>query len=292
MNPIVLAHGFFGFSDIIGIRYFRNVEKDLKARFPGLTVLSPEVAPNDGIELRAQQLWEQIDTLNQKVHIIAHSMGGLDARYMISPQGMNKAERVLSLTTLCTPHRGTPVADAIIHASEIFSPEDIKHMIEKLPALYKIEKKIINALKAKGELVQFLLEFFSIGEKGIKNLAPAYLATFNKEIMDAPGVQYFSYAGVTGPGEQDYLPVLFFLPWAIIFKNKDTIIGGRNDGFVAVESAKWGTYKGELPADHFKISGHDMSAWGWLRKLLPWVKLFNHYAFYRELVAELIKVKL
>ena len=36
-------------------------------------------------------------------------MGGLDARYLISRLGM--ADRVLSLTTLGTPHRGTSFAD-------------------------------------------------------------------------------------------------------------------------------------------------------------------------------------
>ena len=46
---------------------------------------------------------------NEKVHVIAHSMGGLDARYMISRLGME--DRVLSLTTVGTPHRGSKYAD-------------------------------------------------------------------------------------------------------------------------------------------------------------------------------------
>jgi triacylglycerol esterase/lipase EstA (alpha/beta hydrolase family) len=36
-------------------------------------------------------------------------MGGLDARYAISLLGL--ARRVASLTTIGTPHRGTPVGD-------------------------------------------------------------------------------------------------------------------------------------------------------------------------------------
>ena len=36
-------------------------------------------------------------------------MGGLDARYMIASLGMEA--RVLSLTTVGTPHRGTAFAD-------------------------------------------------------------------------------------------------------------------------------------------------------------------------------------
>src|SRR5262249_2405369 len=41
--------------------------------------------------------------------LFAHSMGGLDARYMVSRLGMGG--RVLTLTTLGTPHRGTAFAD-------------------------------------------------------------------------------------------------------------------------------------------------------------------------------------
>ena len=41
--------------------------------------------------------------------VIGHSMGGLDARYMVSRLGM--AERVKSLTTVATPHRGSAFAD-------------------------------------------------------------------------------------------------------------------------------------------------------------------------------------
>ena len=40
-----------------------------------------------------------------KVNIIAHSLGGLDARQMLTHLGMGS--RVASLTTVGTPHRGT-----------------------------------------------------------------------------------------------------------------------------------------------------------------------------------------
>ncbi len=47
------------------------------------------------------------------MNIIAHSMGGLDARYLISrlqPKGVD----VRSLVTVATPHRGSALADYII----------------------------------------------------------------------------------------------------------------------------------------------------------------------------------
>ena len=48
----------------------------------------------------------------QRVLIVAHSMGGLDARYMISRMGME--DHVAALLTITTPHRGSPYADWIV----------------------------------------------------------------------------------------------------------------------------------------------------------------------------------
>jgi len=45
----------------------------------------------------------------KKVNVIGHSMGGIDARVAIARFGA--AERVASLTTVASPHRGTPLAD-------------------------------------------------------------------------------------------------------------------------------------------------------------------------------------
>ena len=47
-----------------------------------------------------------------KVNIIAHSKGGLDSKYMIENLGME--DHVASLTTLCTPHKGSPIATNIL----------------------------------------------------------------------------------------------------------------------------------------------------------------------------------
>ena len=56
-------------------------------------------------ELRAQILrWT-----DGPVNLVAHSMGGLDARYLITH--LNMAEQVRSLTTVSTPHRGTYLVD-------------------------------------------------------------------------------------------------------------------------------------------------------------------------------------
>src|SRR6185369_15695641 len=74
----------------------------------------PNQSFSGSVDLRAQQLRDRVNTVisttgSPKVHIIGHSMGGLDARHMIVDKDM--ADRVATLTTIGTPHHGSPVAD-------------------------------------------------------------------------------------------------------------------------------------------------------------------------------------
>ena len=77
---------------------------------------------NGSIETNAYVLKDTVmDILNEtkadKVNIIAHSKGGLDARYMISSLGM--AEYVASLSTISTPHNGSITMDNILKLPNI-----------------------------------------------------------------------------------------------------------------------------------------------------------------------------
>ena len=68
------------------------------------------------IENNAQQIKDTVNNIIDstgcsKVNIIAHSKGGLEARYMITHLGME--DKVASLTTMDTPHRGVVIADII-----------------------------------------------------------------------------------------------------------------------------------------------------------------------------------
>jgi triacylglycerol lipase len=113
-HPIVLVHGLFGF-DRIGVGparsdYFRGVRSHLERL--GNEVFVVRLPSRAAIACRADSLAEQVARLPaERVNLVAHSMGGLDARYAISRLGLSS--RVASLTTIGTPHRGTPLADGI-----------------------------------------------------------------------------------------------------------------------------------------------------------------------------------
>src|SRR5437773_890763 len=99
-HPLVFVHGYFGF-DAIGAmnlrgEYFRGVRGRLEAL--GHQVYVARMAKAAGIKLRAAELARQIERLpHERVNIIAHSMGGVDARYAISRLGLYG--RVASLVT-------------------------------------------------------------------------------------------------------------------------------------------------------------------------------------------------
>jgi triacylglycerol lipase len=117
---IILVHGILGFAKRFGMDYFRGLPGHFREQ--GLRVFVPELDPTEGVEFRGAQLREQIQaavaagTIDSrlKTHIIAHSLGGLDSRYVLSPANPNQLQvPIHSLTMISTPHRGSPVADVV-----------------------------------------------------------------------------------------------------------------------------------------------------------------------------------
>jgi triacylglycerol lipase len=117
---IVLVHGILGSTAKFGIEYFQGVADHFREK--GVRVLVPQLDPTRGVEFRGDQLRDQIASgygdgrlnQNETTHIVAHSLGGLDSRYMLSPQNPNGTKvPIRSLTTIATPHRGAPIADLL-----------------------------------------------------------------------------------------------------------------------------------------------------------------------------------
>ena len=103
---LVFASGFFVPQAVLGKDYFR----DLPQRYPD--ALFAKVSVLGSIEERAGELAAAIAAKfpTGDIHIIAHSMGGLDSRYLLAKNLNSLASRVASLSTVATPHWGSPVA--------------------------------------------------------------------------------------------------------------------------------------------------------------------------------------
>jgi len=87
--------------------------------------------------------------------------------------------------------------------------------------------------------------------QAITQLTPRYLQTsFNPATPDHPDVEYWSFAGHAGRGTDVTLdPFLRFLNTYLFDRE------GPNDGFVSVDSARWGTFCGTVDADHARQVG-------------------------------------
>jgi triacylglycerol lipase len=264
---LVLSHGIFGFATLLGIDYFNGVKERLTNKFPELRILVTQVSPDGTIEVRGTELGEQISkalepggALNsgEPVHIIAHSMGGLDARYLLSPDNReNMADRITSLTTIGTPHKGSPIADLLV---KIGGPLDIGHQ---------------------GNLLAQALHQAHIEVGGLRRITTEGTREFNDKFRDNENTRKFSVAGV-GRSKQGLLHletcVALGLPHSII---KDET-GEENDGLVSLSSAMWGTEQERWPADHADEIGHNLDGGV---KASP--TQFDHLAKYEALVERL-----
>ncbi|THV71829.1 alpha/beta-hydrolase [Aureobasidium pullulans] len=256
-NPIILAHGLMGFEELNiipkavlpGIQYWRGIREALAAK--GIEVITATVPASGSIEARAQKLSEDIHkkAKGKSVNIIA----GLDSRYMIS-QLKPANVKVLSLTTIATPHRGSSFADVMF---SWIGPTNI-------PKLYT------------------MLEFFGFETGAFSQLTQSYMSqTFNPKTPDREGISYYSYGANVNPRF-----------WSM-FRQSHRIIQkleGENDGLVSVESAKWGTYKGTLK----DVSHLDMINWTNRLRWFLWEltgnkRNFNAIAFYLDIADMLAK---
>lgn len=115
INPIILVHGLFGFDTFFGITdYWKDVPEALRAA-GAREVHVARVSATSAVETRAAELAGQINRKypGRSVHLIGHSMGGLDCRYLTTHLSKACAFTVLSVSTFATPHRGSPAADLV-----------------------------------------------------------------------------------------------------------------------------------------------------------------------------------
>jgi triacylglycerol lipase len=215
-TPIVLVHGLLGFNKIKAagvtlLDYFRGVPPILTAA--GNRILIPSLSPTGGVADRAKELKDFIvkHSPAEPVHLIAHSMGGLDARYMISCLDMSP--KVLTLTTLGTPHKGTSFADWGVERFE------------------RIAKPILDTLGMPYQA------FYDLTRPSCK--------TFNEKVLDVPTVRYFS---ISGKHDGHIFHPEWLLPFSIVARHE-----GDNDGIVSVASASYGETVDIWAGDHVML---------------------------------------
>jgi len=231
-HPVVLMHGFGIMAGFQRGGHLHDEAMDLRQR--GVRAYAPNVAPYNSISVRAQMWKERIECIvnetgADRLSLIAHSMGGLDARYLITTLGLH--EHIGALVTVSTPHRGTAIAESVLNQPDLV--RDWLANVADYVGAHALKDSPSDALQA------------------VSELTPEHMkSTFNPDVPDHPDVRYWSYAGQAGRGTDVPLDPFFYVLNSIVYKQE-----GVNDGYVSVESAKWGTFMSTIDADHARQIG-------------------------------------
>ncbi len=213
--PIVLAHGLFGFRRIgLGrltlATYFREIPEWLCAS--GNRVLVTRVHPIAGIDFRARRLGEQVAAAfpDEPVHILGAQHGGLDARLMLCDPSWSG--RVLSLTTIGTPHLGSSLADfAKLRVGRIYR----------------------------------LLERLGIDHRGFLDVTRQAAGAFHREAVAPRGLPCFSVAG-DPPAE------MVCWPLRRLHAALSELEGPNDGLVSAASALAFGTPLTSMPLDHLR----------------------------------------
>lgn len=213
--PLLMVHGM-GFRDNKILNYWGRIPKKLEKI--GCDIYYGNQDSNADIETNGNIIKRRIENIlsetgAEKINIIAHSKGGLDARYAITSLGM--ANKVASITTISTPHNGSKTVDILLKAPDLLvrfvgKCTDLVFRIagDKKPDSYKV--------------------FHLFSTKGVSE--------FNKNNPDSDNVYYQSYAFVM---KNPFSDMFMFLPCLVV-----GIVEGQNDGLLTPDSVKWGDFRG------------------------------------------------
>ncbi|MFO8099083.1 MAG: lipase [Salinibacter sp.] len=231
-HPVVLMHGFGIGASFRRGGHLHNQALHLRSR--GVRAVAPNVSPYNTVRARTQTWDKRLrhvlrETNADRLSIIAHSMGGLDARYLISKMGWH--ERVGVLVTVATPHRGSAVASLILN-----QPDTVRDWLTDMA----------------NWLGNHVLEDGSANmREALRELTPKYVEdTFNPDVPNHPEVTYYSFGCRAGKGTAAPITPIFRYFNKYLYDHE-----GVNDGIVSVRSARWGSYLGTVDADHAQQVG-------------------------------------
>jgi len=211
--PILLVHGVF-FRDVKIFNYWGRIPKELERNgariFYGKQPSAVSVADSAAfLKKRIEQILAE--TGAEKINIIAHSKGGLDCRYAIAKLGIG--DRVASLTTVNTPHRGCLFADYLLTKV----PEDFKDRVARTynTALRKLGEKEADFLAA------------------VNDLTDSHCKQLDSEMPTPEGIFCQSIGSVLTTAGSGIFPLS--LSYHLV-----NYFSGENDGLVSEDSFAWG----------------------------------------------------
>jgi len=232
LHPIVVVHGattkgsrlqigMFDFGD-----YFRGIKEYYEAT--GTPVYVVELSTDGSIGERAAVLknFLETDLRGKMVNLVAHSLGGLDARYVVS---VLNSTQVASITTIGTPHRGSPVADWAMRQS-------------KRGSLWYWFFRLVGYDM---DLRRFLPEITTDSMEKV----------FNPRVPNRADVRYNSVISSASFNDGTMSYFLWF-PAHWLEGEKHQLAAHGHDGLVPKDSQRWGNVIADVTLDHLGQMNH------------------------------------
>lgn len=230
-HPIVLVHGSTakGASLTIGPFDLGPYWADIPAVLGGTgTEVKVVHLPTDAsIAERAAVLknFLETDMKGRMVNIVAHSLGGLDARYAATVLGSNQMS---SITTIGTPHLGSPLADWAAN------------QVDNSGLWYWLLRLVGFDMKHR----RFLKEITTHGMK-----------TFNEKVPNRSDVRYFSVR-TRASFREGTMSGFLWLPARWLEGQGHYMTANGHDGMVPFDSQSWGRDLAAASIDHLAQINH------------------------------------
>lgn len=222
--PLLLVHGV-GVRDSAKESIWGRIPRTLRAE--GAQVYCGEHDGWGTSATNAEQLRQRVDTIlaecsTNKVNIIAHSKGGLDARHLIalytSEPPRSGIMPVASLTTIATPHRGSRTLELLLSSVARFAFRPLAALINR--SFKRMGDKNPDFIGACKDLSASQAELLNEQQP---SLLPVYSQQFTSCLQSI----------------KDSMVSLATYPFILH-------IEGPNDGLVTLESAAYDNFCGEL----------------------------------------------
>ena len=228
--PVVLMHGFGAMANLMQGGVLHAEAMHLRAR--GVWAYAPHVNPYDTVAVRAEAWAERLEhvlreTGAERVNVVGFSTGGLDARWL-ARQGW--ADRLASLVTVSTPHRGTALASFVLDRPERLGRWAIGVMDFVGRAAYE---------SAPPRVTEALVELTPEAVTDLLDPEETVLDTWCA-----------SWSGRAGKGTDVPMYPPLMVPNRILYR-----LQGINDGIVPTAGSWWGEHLGTIDADHARQIG-------------------------------------
>ncbi len=276
LHRAYLSPGMFGFAQLGAFGYFAHLGEALRARFSELgheaSVHVVDVPPTASIRRRAARLTEVVAETAQPgdaIHLVGHSTGGLDARLaasptaslLVDPRARGWLSALRSVTTLSTPHYGTPLASffatksgqQMLYAVSAFTfvaltlsapPLALASALVlavgrvdqtvgvEVRVLGRLTERLLGVLEpAKSREVREYLDAIKADQGAVIQLTPEAMDLFQAGVEDRPGVRY-QCAVAAAPAPEAFGVARHLLsPWRLVSHGLFTTLYGLTARF-------------------------------------------------------------